>query len=82
VLFVRHAAGELVAQEVALIGEDNRHAAALAGCDALFEVSFLDLDEVLDESTTLVEVQCALEEATRGFLYIGWNRHLSAPGER
>ena len=30
VLFVRHAAGELVAQEVALIGEDNRHAAALS----------------------------------------------------
>ena len=54
VLFIRHAIREKVAQEIALLG-DNPHAEGLAACDALFEVSFLDLDEVLDESISLLD---------------------------
>jgi hypothetical protein len=82
VLFVRHATGELVAQEVALIGEDHPHAEDLARCDALFEVSFLDLGEVLDESTTLCKVQWGLEdELGEGFEYLEWNGRLSSLGK-
>jgi hypothetical protein len=82
VLFVRHAAGKLVAEELALIGKDSPHAAALSRCNALFEVSFLDLEEVLDEINTLIEVQCTLQEATQGLLYTGWNGQLSIPEGR
>jgi hypothetical protein len=81
-LFIRHAVGEAVAQEVALLGNDHPHTEGLSACDALFEVSFLDLDEVLDESISLVEVQWMLEdELAWGFEYLEWNGHLSAIGK-
>jgi hypothetical protein len=81
VLFIRHAVGEVVAQEVALLG-DNPHAEGLAGCDALFEVSFLDLDKVLDESISLLEVQWTLaDELAGGFEYLEWNNTLTPIGE-
>jgi hypothetical protein len=81
-LFIRHAVGEVVAQEVALLGDDHPHTEGLAACDALFEVSFLDLDEVLDESISLVDVQWTLaDEVAWGFEYLEWNGHLSAIGK-
>jgi hypothetical protein len=81
VLFIRHAAGEAVVQEIALIG-DTPHAEGLAGCDALFEVSFLDLDEVLDESISLLDVQWMFaDELAGGFEYLEWNRTLTPLGE-
>jgi hypothetical protein len=79
VLFVRYAVGEAVAKEAELIGADTPHAAALARCDAEFEITFEDLDAVLDESVSLIDAQPLLEKATRGFLYNTWNGHLSAP---
>jgi hypothetical protein len=77
VLFIRHADGEVVAQEVALLG-DNPHAEGLADCDALFEVSFVDLDEVLDESISLLDVQWTFaDELASGFEYLEWNHTLT-----
>jgi hypothetical protein len=81
VLFIRHAAGEVVAQEVRLLG-DNPHAEGLSECEALFEVSFLDLDEVLDESVSLLDVQWTFADALAGgFEYLGWNRTLTPIGQ-
>jgi hypothetical protein len=65
VLFIRHAVGEAVTQEVAPLG-DNPHADRLAECDSLFEVSFLDLDAVLDESVSLLDVQWTLADELAG----------------
>jgi hypothetical protein len=79
VLFLRHAAGETVAKEAAVIGADTPHAAALASCNAEFEITFEDLEAVLDESVSLTDVQPALEKATGGFCYNTWNGRLSAP---
>jgi len=82
VLFIRHAVEVVVAQEVALLGNDNPFAEGLAACDALFEVSFLDLDEVLDESISLLDVQWTLaDELGCGYEYLEWNGHLSAIGK-
>ncbi len=82
-LFIRHALGEMVREEIALLGTDNPHAKGLAKCDALFEVSFLDLDAVLDESISLLEVQWAFEdELAGGYEYLEWNGHLAALGEK
>jgi hypothetical protein len=48
------------------------------------EVCFFDLEEVLDENETLLAVQWALEDelAGCGFLYLTWNGHLSALGDK
>ncbi|MGL4464139.1 MAG: hypothetical protein ACRC1K_18475 [Planctomycetia bacterium] len=81
VLFIRHAAGDAVAQEIALLG-DTPHADGLAGCDSLFEISFVDLDEVLDESISLLDVQWTFaDELAGGFEYLDWNRTLTPLGE-
>ncbi len=53
----------------------------LSQCDKRFQISFDDLDEVLDEINTLIEVQITLQNATRGFLWNSWNGQLSAPEE-
>jgi hypothetical protein len=80
-LFIRHAVGEVVAHEVALLG-DNPYEEGLAGCDALFEVSFLDLDEVLDESISLLDVQWTFaDELAGGFEYLAWNDTLTPIGK-
>ena len=47
--------------------------------DAQFEITFGDLDEVLDEINTLIEVQATLQGATHGYQYNAWNRQWSAP---
>jgi hypothetical protein len=78
-LCVRLAVGEWVRTEAAEVGEGTPHAAALRECDARFEISFDSLDEVLDEINTLMEVQGALQDASRGFLFLPWNGSVSEP---
>lgn len=76
-LFIRHATGKVVAQEIALLGE-NSDAELLVGCNALFEVSFLDLEEVLDESISLLDLQWTFaDELAGGFEYLEWNDTLT-----
>jgi hypothetical protein len=47
-----------------------------------FEISFDDLDEVLDDINTLIDAQCTLEDLTGGACYNTWNDNLSMPGDR
>lgn len=68
-----------VALEVAEFGEGTSFADEMRRCDARFEVGIEDLDEALDEMNTLIEVQCTLQEATRGHLFNSWNGELSGP---
>lgn len=69
-------AGPQVAAEAAEVAEayDLPEMAAL---DRRFEVSFNDLDEVLDEINTLIEVQCHLEDLTGGYVVRSWNHEVS-----
>lgn len=47
-----------------------------------FEISFDDLEEVLDEINTLIDAQATLEDLTGGACYNTWNENLTLPGER
>ena len=79
VLGIRYAAGPQVAKEANEIGARTPHAAAMAACNARFEVAIADLETALDEMNTLIEVQMTLQEATGGYLFCGWNRALTGP---
>jgi hypothetical protein len=52
---------------------------ALAACDRRFEVSFDDLELVLDDYNTMFEVQTILQELTGGYLHLAWNGELLPP---
>ncbi|TQK44127.1 hypothetical protein FBY35_5611 [Streptomyces sp. SLBN-118] len=51
----------------------------LAGLDRRFEVTFDDLEAVLDEINTLIEVQATLQGLTGGYLFPPWNDNVMAP---
>ena len=68
-----------VAAEAAEIAEGTAFAQALSQCDSRFEIAIDDLDEVLDEMNTLIEVQSTLQDETGGYLFNSWNEELSAP---
>ncbi|MEK6236009.1 MAG: hypothetical protein N2C14_14980 [Planctomycetales bacterium] len=68
-------------ERAAKIGEGTPHADAMRQCDACFEIIIDDLDAALDEINTLMEVQGALQDASRGYLYLPWNGNLSEPWE-
>ncbi len=76
---IRPATEEWVRAEAAEIGSGTPHEADMRDCDARFEVSFESLDEGLDEINTLMEVQGALQDASRGFLFLPRNGNLSEP---
>ena len=46
-------------------------------CGARFEVGIEDLDAAVDEFNTLMDVQVALQDAARGFLFVPWSDNLS-----
>ena len=76
---VRLSAEPSVAVEAAEIGEGTPHETALRECGARFEIVIDDLDAALHEMNTLMEVQGALQDASRGYLFVPWNGTLSEP---
>lgn len=64
-----------------LVGKHRKYSALIPGVDAQIKIEAIDLDEVLDEINTLIEVQVALQDATSGLMYMSWNQNFSAPGE-
>ncbi|MBX9625460.1 MAG: hypothetical protein K2X82_16760 [Gemmataceae bacterium] len=64
-----------------LMGRARKYRAAVAGCDAYLRISFDDLDAVLDEINTLIDVQATLQDATGGLMYRSWNRTWAGPDE-
>ncbi len=51
----------------------------LGECDARFEIMLADVEEVLDETNTLAEVEMTLQELTQGFIHRSWNGSVSPP---
>ena len=64
-----------------LMGRGHGRRDQTAGCDAYIEITFDDLDEVLDEINTLIEVQATLQTATGGLMYCSWNQNWAGPDE-
>jgi hypothetical protein len=77
VLHVRLVRDRTVREEAARLGAQTKYAERLAKCGSCLEITFADLDEVLDEINTLIEVQSALETATGGIYYNCWNGRFS-----
>jgi hypothetical protein len=61
------------------IGKNSSHESAMNLCNACFVVGVNDLEEALDEINTLMEIQGALQDASKGYLFLPWNDSLSAP---
>jgi hypothetical protein len=62
-----------------LMGRGRKYRSLIAGCDTQIEITFHDLEEVLDEINTLIDIQATLQDATRGLLYRSWNHTFSGP---
>jgi hypothetical protein len=63
------------------MGRARKYRALAAASDAYIEIKFEDLDEVLYEINTLIQVQITLQETTRGLMYCSWNQTFSVPDE-
>jgi hypothetical protein len=62
-------------------GRDQTHRSLVAGCDAYIQITFENLEEVLDEINTLIDVQATLQTATHGLMYLSWNQHFTGPND-
>jgi hypothetical protein len=71
--------GREVRDRAAALGAGNSQASSLSGDDACFELSFRDLDRVLQEKNTLEEIESALRNVTHGAIYHSWDKSLSVP---
>jgi hypothetical protein len=62
-----------------LMGRRRKYRPLLSGCDTQIEITFRNLEEVLDEINALIDVQHLLQSATGGLLYRSWNQTFSGP---
>ena len=68
-LRVNLARGQDVQKEIERLAKGTRYASETSHFDAKFEITPDDMDEVLDDVNTLIEVQLTLQAVTQGFLY-------------
>ena len=71
--------GPAVGAKAKEIGKNSPYESAMNLCNACFVVGFDDFEEALDEINTLMEAQGALQDASKGYLFLPWNDSLSAP---
>jgi hypothetical protein len=64
-----------------LVGRRRKHRALVPGCDTQIKIELSDVEEVLDEINTLIEVQSTLQNATRGLMYMSWNHNFAGPDD-
>ncbi len=68
-----------VREEAAELSENSPHAVEMGRCEVRYEILIDDLDSVLDEINTLIEVQATLQTKTGGFMFNSWNGSLTGP---
>ena len=64
-----------------LVGRGRKYRKLIPGIDTEVKVEFHDLEEVLDDCTTLNHVQWGLQAGTGGLGYNSWNQAFFGPGE-
>ncbi|MGC5052377.1 hypothetical protein ACLQ2S_13080 [Micromonospora sp. DT48] len=77
-LEVTFEAGPRIAIEAAEVAEDYG-IPEMAAYDRRFQVTFDDLDEVLQETNTLIDVTLHLQDLTGGYVRRSWNDEVSPP---
>jgi len=78
-LYIRYLRGPEVTKMALKAGHSSEYRDLLRTCDAAFEITFDDLDKVLDETHSLIETQGLLGDATGGVVSRSWNDELSGP---
>ena len=68
-----------VLEEAKEIGLETEYSQEMSLCNSRFEVQVTDLDEALDEMNTLIDIQFALQKASKGYLFVCWSDSLTAP---
>lgn len=81
ILRIAFVVGAFVHEEAIELPAGTEFSTQMARCNARFEILIDDLDAVLDEINTLIDVQHALQELTNGFLYLSWNGQVFGPGQ-
>jgi len=76
---VRHVHGERIRLDAIQKARGTALQSLMSTLDAAFEISFDDLDKILDETNTLIEVQRVLQQLTDGVIARSWNDELSGP---
>lgn len=76
-LYITLAFGDRILQEAIAISKGHPQAVDMHCCNKRLEVRFDNLDEVLDEINTLIQVQIILQEATQGIIFNNWNDQLN-----
>jgi hypothetical protein len=64
-----------------LMGRKRKYLPLIADCDTQIEITFDNLEEVLDDANTLIDAQHLLQSDTGGLLYRSWNGLFSGPDE-
>jgi hypothetical protein len=64
-----------------LVGQRRKYRTQIPGCDTQIKIELPDVEEVLDEINTLIEVQSTLQAATRGLMYMSWNHNFAGPDD-
>ncbi|HEV7167367.1 MAG TPA: hypothetical protein VGN49_05290 [Micrococcaceae bacterium] len=68
-----------VAAEAAAAGRGTEFDAGMARCTARFTVEVNDLEAALEEITTMMELQGALQDSCSGFVFLPWNNGIIEP---
>jgi hypothetical protein len=64
-----------------LVGPRRKHRTLIPGCDTEIKIELSDVEEILDEINTLIDVQSTLQAATRGLMYLSWNHSFAGPDD-
>jgi hypothetical protein len=64
-----------------LVGPRRKHRTMIPGCDTEIKIVLSDIEEVLDEINTLIDVQSTLQAATHGLMYLSWNHNFAGPDD-
>lgn len=75
-MFVSHSCEDHALKTSQHIRSKTKHKSLMNSFDSLYKVSFNDLEEVLDEINTLIDVQCTLRDLTDGVIYNSWNQEI------
>jgi hypothetical protein len=76
-LKVTYRAGTEVQTEAAAVGLATEFEERLHACPYAFDIQFEDLEAVLDEINTLIQVQGVLQSTSKGVAFNSWNSVLS-----
>lgn len=68
-----------VLEESLEFSQGTEYEKGMCSCDARFEVVIEDFEVAIDESNTMMEVQGALQDASKGYLFLPWNESISEP---